>query len=211
MANDGAGTTWVILSPANSDARSLGAQEIRGLRAGIAIRMDLEHEDMAGSSAGGKARSGSARAYYGATDPEDRPDGNAVLGSTDTGRFDVHSSTKILRVYDGADWQAVNTGFSASSDGTNVNAAFISASGWTNDTGATVFFIYSLTLHQTSAYTVKIDYGSGFVIVGVAVFASSVNRHTIGGACFVPNGATIKVDPPNPIYGVNTRYQNLFS
>lgn len=106
MPNDAAGTSWDITLPTLSDNRRDGQQEIRGLRAGTAIRMDKEHRDLNGAASpadGGEHVEGSAVAYHqDAPAPVNRPDGTA-LDAQDDGRLWVDSTgtTETLNVYDG--------------------------------------------------------------------------------------------------------------
>lgn len=96
MAHDGTGDGWDIAAPANNDPLPAGAQEIRDLRAGVAIRMNKEHSDLSVASGGGEHRAGSAKAYFQNTFPTKRPNGLADLDNTDRGRLLVRSDTLAL-------------------------------------------------------------------------------------------------------------------
>lgn len=99
MANDGTGQGWSVSAPANIDAVATGAQEIRDLRLGVAIRSDKEHVASAAASVGGEHKSGSAKAYYQATAPTQRPDAATTLTVDDNGRLFVDSDDKKLYVF----------------------------------------------------------------------------------------------------------------
>lgn len=90
MPHDGSGTGWDIAAPADTDPRKDGAQEIRDLRTGTAIRVNKEHVTLASSSAGGEHKEGSAKAYLddsGGSAPANRPDGTTPLDADDEGRM----------------------------------------------------------------------------------------------------------------------------
>lgn len=108
MANDAAGISWDIAAPALADDRRDGAQEVRGLRAGIGIRMDLEHVNMAAASIGGQHVLGSGMAYHQDATPMNTP-GGVALAAADEGRLWVDSTgaTEIMNIYDGAAFQVV--------------------------------------------------------------------------------------------------------
>ena len=110
MTNENDGSTWTEGDPLNSEPRNLGAQEIRGLRKGVRIRLEKEHTILSGGSPpadGGEHKKGSGRAYYQTDgDPTTRPDGTA-LDSSDDGRLFVDSALNVLKVFDGTDF--VNT------------------------------------------------------------------------------------------------------
>lgn len=106
MANSTA-NDWDESSPANTDARRLGALEIRTLREGIGDRVGKEHEAPATSGAGGEHKEGSAKVYYEASAPTLRPDGSTSLGANDAGRLWLDSDDMKLRVWDGNSWEHV--------------------------------------------------------------------------------------------------------
>lgn len=108
MTNDGAGTSWDTNAPANSDARKDGAQEIRGLRKGLELRLEREHITLASSSVGGQHKEGSAMAYVDEVEPINKPDGATALDSDDEGRVWFNAVSKVLKIYDGTDFLAVS-------------------------------------------------------------------------------------------------------
>lgn len=108
MAHDGTGTGWDTAAPANTDpAFPQGAVEIRDLRIAVGIRANKEHDTYATSSAGGEHKVGSAKAYYGTSNPTLRPDGSTSLTSGDNGRLFINSSTGVGYYYSGSAWSAI--------------------------------------------------------------------------------------------------------
>ena len=109
MAADGTGTGWDETSPASSHNISDGPAEIVDVRKGVRIRMEYEHEDFAGSSAGGEHLEGSAKVYYEDSEPSFRPDGVTALIAADAGRIwcDSTGVTNILKVWDGSAFEFV--------------------------------------------------------------------------------------------------------
>jgi hypothetical protein len=107
VAHDGTGAGWDETAPADTDAASNGAKEIRDLRIGIAARFAKEHVDPAAASVGGEHAAGSAKAYYGGAAPTKRPDGTTNLSSGDAGRIWVSGTT--ISVYSGSAWGAVGS------------------------------------------------------------------------------------------------------
>ena len=89
MAHLGDGVLWDILSPVDTELRSVGALEIRDLRIGLGIRIDKEHVALATASAGGEHKAGSAVVYTDptVTFPTNKPDGSTLLNSADEGRL----------------------------------------------------------------------------------------------------------------------------
>jgi len=104
MTNSADGTTWIEADPAITDPRRDGAQEIRGLRKGLKIRLDKEHEPLATNSDGGEHLRGSAKAYRASSAPTLRPDGLTTLGNNDKGRLWFDTGTDVLKVWDGSTW-----------------------------------------------------------------------------------------------------------
>lgn len=201
MTNNANGSTWDINAPAGLDARSLGAIEIRGLRAGIAIRMDKEHKALVGTANpadGGEHKEGSAVAYYETSAPSNRPDGN-TLTAADEGRLLVLSDTKAMKVYDGNNFVSVTSGLSASG-GVNITTDMNSPAGWTNNTGGPV--LVNFHGNHPSVFSAIIDYGAGNVGMNAGIFHS--NRYFIWGALIVPNGSKIgyNVTPLNSTHAV---------
>lgn len=108
MANLADGTTWDEDAPAAGDPRKDGQVEIRGLRKGVRLRSEREHETYASSSAGGEHKQGSAKAYLQSSSqssaPTLRPDGTTALDSDDDGRVWVDSDDYAVYVYEHPSW-----------------------------------------------------------------------------------------------------------
>jgi hypothetical protein len=109
MAHDGTGTGWDINSPADTEFRNLGDDEIRDLRRGIAFRINKEHDamevkvdaDSTGTDGGGEHLEGSARAYVDATAPTALPNAETLSGSSFAeGRLWVDTDTDAINYYD---------------------------------------------------------------------------------------------------------------
>jgi len=109
MPHDGSGDGWNETLPQDSDPYAYGAQEIRDLRAGVRIRMECEHENLATSGVGGEHLAGSAKIYSAVTAsaPTVRPDGTTSLGANDEGRLWYDETLKTLFIYTGSAWSAV--------------------------------------------------------------------------------------------------------
>lgn len=105
MANDAAGVSWDAAAPADADLVSVGAQEVRGLRAGTGLRVAKEHDAPAAGSVGGEHKAGSAKVYTGAA-PTLRPDGTTALSAADNGRLYFDGS--VLKVYVHPSWVTVS-------------------------------------------------------------------------------------------------------
>lgn len=204
MANDAAGTTWDTSVPALSDVRSLGQQEIRGLRAGIALRMNREHETLAAASAGGWHKAGSAKAYTGAA-PANRPDGATALTADDDGRVLVDAE-RVLKVYEHPSFMGV---IGAAAEGnTEEKTDFDTAAGWNNNTGYPVFVMCGA--RHTATIKVEVDYGGGFVeLVQSIQTSASSGQFMVWCCCFLPNGAKIRLNPDSVAATVRMRYQDL--
>jgi len=99
MPNDGTGDMWNIAAPADGDALSGGAKEIRDIRIGVGIRMDKEHVALATGGAGGEHLAGSAKVFYQASAPTKRPDTATSFTADDYGRIFIDSTTKEAYVY----------------------------------------------------------------------------------------------------------------
>jgi hypothetical protein len=119
MAHSGDGTGWTITDPTDSEFFKDGAKEIRDLRTGVGIRSDKEHVALAGSSAGGEHKEGSAKAYYEATGPTNRPDGSTALTAADAGRLWVDSDDQLLYHYNGSAWALITCAVNANTNFTN--------------------------------------------------------------------------------------------
>ena len=109
-ANDQNGVSWNVSSPADGDYVSVGAQEIRGLRKGVEIRLNREHSDCATGSVGGEHVAGSAFPYLASTAPTTRPDGVA-LTSADYGRLWLDTTSfAVVKYYSAGGWLPVRPG-----------------------------------------------------------------------------------------------------
>lgn len=100
MANNATGTSWDETVPVIGSDRRDGHQEILGLRKGLRIRLEYEHDTLAASSVGGEHKKGSAKTYYQPAEPTQRPDAATNLGPADEGRLWIHDTTRVLKVYD---------------------------------------------------------------------------------------------------------------
>jgi len=92
-------------SPADSDNIADGDDSIRQLKRAISERGRREHYWTPGAdnTLHGKHLLGSARIFYGTTEPTTAPDGDA-LGTNDMGRMWYNSSNAILYGYGGSSW-----------------------------------------------------------------------------------------------------------
>ncbi len=97
----GADTEWDETMPLNSEGIKYGAQEIRLLRAAVGLRIDKEHDALAGSSAGGEHKQGSGKIYYdvAGSAPTQRPDEATNFTTADSGRLFYETDTGKLKVY----------------------------------------------------------------------------------------------------------------
>lgn len=111
-------------APANTDPVSLGDDQIRELKENVRKRAQVETywgTDIAGGETG-RAREGSARAFYAATDPSVLSNsvtdttGDANLGTNDDGRLLRRSDTGELKVYNGSAWVQALTALSGTID-----------------------------------------------------------------------------------------------
>jgi len=107
MAHDGTGAGWDITDPANDEAFSLGAKEIRDLRIGVGIRVDKEHVALATASVGGEHKMGSAVIYRQSADPTQKPDEATALDSDDEGRLFLDTDDGELHIYTGSAWSTI--------------------------------------------------------------------------------------------------------
>ncbi len=207
MANTANGSTWTISEPGDTDPRNEGATEIRGLRAGVGIRMDKEHNALSGSASpadGGEHKAGSAVAYRAATtQPSNRPDG-VSLTSADEGRFFIDSADgNRLYVYTGSTWVAVAATVSTTILPvlSSVFTDMQTATGWDNLTGAVVFLsVGARNSSTTSEITVEVeDTDDAFVVVATSVLDIGSGDHMLQRVVLVPaanharillNGAT---------------------
>ena len=179
MANDAAGTTWNEAEPALTDPRFLGQQEIRGLRTGVRLRTQREHETFAGSSVGGEHKPGSAKAYHQASAPTLRPDGTTALDSNDAGRLWRNTTTGVLSVWTGSAWVSVNqptTAVPVTLSAGNLTD-LRSDAGWTNNSGSLI--LLQVTVNNTAGggtghFNLQYDHaGGGFLTVSISENTSS--------------------------------------
>jgi hypothetical protein len=89
--------------PLGTDSPAQGDDRIRELKAAIRERLEKEHTmDTAGGALvdHGWHKNGSTRVYVGTTAPENRPDGSTALTAGDNGRLWIHSTTRVVKVWD---------------------------------------------------------------------------------------------------------------
>lgn len=112
------------VSPANTDPISLGDDQIRELKENIRKRAQVETywgTDIAGGETG-RAREGSARAFYATADPTVLSNsvtdttGDPNLGTSDDGRLLRRSDTGELKIYNGSAWVQALTSLSGTID-----------------------------------------------------------------------------------------------
>ena len=210
MSNSDDGLTWVTGDPLNSEPRNLGAQEIRGLRKGVALRIDKEHRALTImsnggpdlSTGGGEHISGSAMVYHQEDAPTLRPDGETTLTSADNGRLWLRISTGVMSSYAHPSWIGVTP--SALTVDDDLATAITSSGGWTNDTGDLALVIMELKFVAVPSRILEVGgarIAKGVVIGSVRIF---------GGSVFVPNASTLEIIPNgSAIDGTNARYQRI--
>jgi len=94
-------------TPVSGDAVSVTPSQFTTFKGAVRERLIKEHVmNLASglSSDDGWHVNGSAKLYYGTSDPTTRPDGTTSLTSADYGRMYFNSTTKYLKVYDGGSW-----------------------------------------------------------------------------------------------------------
>ena len=209
MTNSDDGLTWVTDDPLNSEPRNKGAQEIRSLRKGVALRMDKEHQALTImsnggpdlSTGGGEHKKGSAIIYRQEGAPDKRPDGETDLDADDNGRLWIKTSTGLMSVYVNPIWSAVTP--TAVSADVNIATAIASPGGWNNDTGNLVLVMLELRFNAVSRQ-IKVDgtrMGLG-VIIG--------NQRFFSGSLFVPNARVLETIPSGDLVdGTEARYQTI--
>lgn len=147
---------WDESAPIITNARRLGAQEIRFLRAAVGARLLKEHIQFDDSTVGGEHKEGSAKIYYQASAPTLRPDGSTSLDSTDEGRLWLDSDTLYLYHWNGSAWIQIGGGPSPQIAQFEVNygdttpSVPITQSGLTNGT-------YIVFVCGASDYTSNVD------------------------------------------------------
>ncbi len=103
MATWGAGYE---AKPTDSDSPTLGDNEIRATRSDTRARMENEHLTYNDATAGAESedfrhREGSARVFYGGSEPSNAPSG----GSLEDGHIWINSTGNTLLVHDGTVYQ----------------------------------------------------------------------------------------------------------
>ncbi len=107
--NTSDGLTWDQNNPVSADPRKDGAAEILGLRKGVKLRLDKEHDALGlyssgdSSTGGGEHKRGSAKAFFQDDDPTERVDAQTtLLDSNDNGRLyvDTTGSAYVMKVFD---------------------------------------------------------------------------------------------------------------
>ena len=211
MANDAAGTTWTESEPALTDPRYLGQQEIRGLRTGVRLRTQREHETFAASTAGGWHRAGSAKAYYQSGEPSQRPDAATALNADDDGRLWVDSDDNKLYVYvDPGGFEAVGATLSASGNTDITSSGVQTAGGWTNSTGASVLcIVFWSNSAGAGVKTLEIDYGGGWLEIAKSWQLTTLGAYICYASVVVPNTGKLRVNPVGSFNGIQVRYQQL--
>jgi len=156
----GDGTGWNAAAPITTEPRADGADEIRDLRKGLEFRLNKEHVLLVSTAApaeGGEHLEGSAKAYYEATAPANRPAGPVTtpLSAPDAGRLWVDSDDGTFHHYSGSAWVETGTtskeGIFSGPDITDFNAG----TGVTVDPGFVArWFFLVLDTDATTVLTV---------------------------------------------------------
>lgn len=208
MANDGNGTTWTTATPVLGSDRRDGAQEIRGLRAGIAIRMNKEHIDMSGGTHpadGGEHVAGSAVAFLLAdpgTNQLTRPDGE-TLSSQDDGRLAVDTDDYTLKVYDDSEspsWVSVLP-FNAQIQSTEIADSISDGVGWTNNTGSLVLVTFQFRKDSAGTEILQVQENDSSTYRTVTASIGVGNTRMWVGAIFVPSTKILRFDNAVTIAG----------
>jgi hypothetical protein len=99
--------------PLDSDSPSQGASEIREVKDAVEERMKNEHTTYTGDGTSGTAlidwnhKEGSAKAYYEATEPTQRPNASTALSAADAGRIWIDSDDGAVYYYSGSAWTEI--------------------------------------------------------------------------------------------------------
>ena len=214
MPNSADGTTWTESQPANTDARNLGAQEIRGLRTGLRTRLEKEHVLPAASNVGGEHIAGSAVAYRQDDPPTNRPDPitSTSLTSADNGRLWVDSNdSNRLYVYVDPSFVAVAPAtINADSQSEDIFTDFVDSSGWTNDQSQLV--LVTIAIHRTSAiFTTRSlqvqDVSNTFRTLAEGIQTASQNL--LFASVLVPDGNIVRVTPTDGLWSGTVRYSRV--
>ena len=219
MPNSADGTTWTESQPANTDARNLGAQEIRGLRTGLRTRLEKEHVLPAASNVGGEHIAGSAVAYRQDGEPTNRPDPitSTSLTSADNGRlwFDSNDNNKLY-VYADPDWVAVGAIASINTDmqTTDILSSITNngTTGWVNNTGFLAFVtITALRIGSVTRQIEVQDVSNNFRIVLQSIFSPTLggDRETFVGSFFVPDGNAARLTSAVSGFSGLARYAHM--
>jgi hypothetical protein len=156
--HDGTGVGWDETSPKNTDAAfPYGAQEIRDLRKGVRIRSDKEHVAAGVASAGGEHKEGSAKGYYEAAAPTNRPDGTTALVTADAGRLWIDSADNLLNIYSGSAWVMARAGlqvaYLSDNKSHSTNGGSSSATTWHKRTLTEITDVSGLVSVASSQFT----------------------------------------------------------
>jgi hypothetical protein len=180
--------------------------EIRDLRKGVGIRADKEHVAAATASAGGEHKEGSAKAYYEAAEPTQRPDAATNLDATDAGRIWIDSDNDSMKIYDGSAFVTPTVGIGASGQ-TDIATEIKAAGGYTNATGSPILVNFQGT--GTVAFDLEIDYaGGGWVKFIDSCGLSGLSHQICMGSVIIPNGGKIRFNPA-PNHVGRGRFQTL--
>ena len=214
MPNSADGTTWTESQPANTDARNLGAQEIRGLRTGLRTRLEKEHVLPAASNVGGEHIAGSAVAYRQDDPPTNRPDPitSTSLTSADNGRLWVDSNdSNRLYVYVDPSFVAVAPAtINADSQSEDIFTDFVDSSGWTNDQSQLV--LVTIAIHRTNSIATTRslqvqNVANTFQTLAEAITISTVQF--ISTSVLVPDANVVRITPTDGLWSGTVRYSRV--
>ena len=214
MPNSADGTTWTESQPANTDARNLGAQEIRGLRTGLRTRLEKEHVLPAASNVGGEHIAGSAVAYRQDGEPTNRPDPitSTSLTSADNGRLWVDSNdNNKLYVYVDPSFVAVAPAtINADSQSEDIFTDFVDSSGWTNDQSQLV--LVTIAIHRTSGIITTRSLQVQNVANTFQTLAEAITIDTvqfISTSVLVPDANVVRITPTDGLWSGTVRYSRV--
>jgi len=190
MANTSS-ADWDETSPAITDPRRNGAEEILSLRKAIRQRISKEHVALAGSSVGGEHKAGSAVSYFQTSSPTTRPDGSTALTADDNGRLWVHSTTGVIKAYKhGTGWMNVDIATSATIENFFQAAAYPVSlpeekTGLTN--GTWIVLVYGTTQETDGGASYSVS-----VTVNTVTHTITIDNHPDGTApFFIPFVVTV--------------------
>lgn len=115
---------WDETSPALNQPRRAGATEITALRKAVRARIAKEHESLATADEGGEHLKGSAKCYFQASAPTQRPDATTNLDTDDAGRIWIDSDTLLVSIWDGNSWEAPVPDLEAYSDNAPISLPY---------------------------------------------------------------------------------------